>query len=146
MPLPTAELEPVKADWLALERRTPAASFYLTYDWLASWARIYRPRRLLLIRIEDGEVPIALGLVESAPPSRWRFAGGGVTAERGLLCVEGAEQRAWEMLGGWLRDHPRRWSSLDGTGLPGWASCLPGARCEPESVPRFELPHSFEAY
>ncbi len=146
VPLPTAELEPVKADWLALEAQAPAASFYLTHDWLDGWSRIYQPRHLSLIRIEEGGLPVALGLLESAPPSRWRFAGGPVTAERGLLCADGAEQRAWGALGEWLRDHPRAWSSIDGAGLPEEAACLPGVRCEWKWVPRLELPGSFDAY
>jgi CelD/BcsL family acetyltransferase involved in cellulose biosynthesis len=131
--------------WRAFERLSPA-SFYLGCDWLGAWTEVYRPRRLRLVRVSAGDATVALGLVASDSRRRWRFAGGPVTAQRGLLCAPGREGEAWAALGAWLRAHPAEWSMLEGNGVDSGAAALPSGKLRPAPGLRLRLPDSFDAY
>jgi CelD/BcsL family acetyltransferase involved in cellulose biosynthesis len=117
------------------------------FDWLAAWAEVYAPARLVVVCVGDAAEPLALGLVEVGRGGRWRFAGRPIASERGLLAEPAELERAWRVVGGWLKANPRRWATLDIAAMPAGArSALPAARRDMTSVPVLTIPESFEAY
>lgn len=134
---------PARAEWDALAQRA-AASPYLTWGWLKSWAETYAPSRLRLLRIlHHDRGLVALGLTEECRFGVLRFAGAPVTPVRGLLCEPGDEEPAWRALREWLRDRPH-WSLVDGVAS---GACAPPDTMLSD-VPWFEidLPHSFDEF
>jgi CelD/BcsL family acetyltransferase involved in cellulose biosynthesis len=136
----------IGAEWTELERLSERPHYSLAHGWLTAWATVYRPRRLLLVRVtaRDG-TPRALGLIHAEPGRRWRFAGGAVSPHRRLLCPE-HESAAWAAWGHWLAQHRARWAVLEGSGVPDAAGSVPGARLEPAPEFALSLPEDFDAY
>jgi CelD/BcsL family acetyltransferase involved in cellulose biosynthesis len=138
-----AGLTPFEQEWRALEA-SASASVYVGFDWLSAWLETYRPVRVNVVRISDGDTA-ALGLIE-ARGRRWRFAGTPlVTPYRGLLCA-GSPVAAWTAFAGWLRDNPDHWRSLEADQVPAAAEALPRALLVPNRVPAVELPDTFGDY
>ena len=135
----------MQADWAALQADAKASP-YMTFNWLESWATVYRPSRLRAVRIEDPSGGlVAIGLLEELPLRRLRFAGAPVTPIRGLLCRDGYELAAWRALGEWLSDRSD-WAWMDARGIGIDASGLPGAVMTVEPWLAIELPGSFDEY
>jgi CelD/BcsL family acetyltransferase involved in cellulose biosynthesis len=149
-PLPGQALALVEAEWTALQTDA-AAPPYLTFNWLESWAAVYGPRRLRLIRILDPNVGlVAVGLLEELPLRRLRFAGAPITPitpVRGLLCREAYEASSLQAVAGsgfalgldrgaWGRGARRRAMDV----------ALPRAVVTPEPWLGFELPGSYDEY
>jgi CelD/BcsL family acetyltransferase involved in cellulose biosynthesis len=142
-----AELRGWEPLWRELEAAAPDAAPFLCFDWLAAWARTHEPLRPAVVLVGVPEASLALGLLERASLDRWRFGGWPVSATRGLLVRPGAEDDAWAALGGWLREHPRRWATLGAEGVDASVPArLPRVRATPSPSMVLELPASFEAY
>jgi CelD/BcsL family acetyltransferase involved in cellulose biosynthesis len=142
-PIAPAELGSVRGEWEALARDA-RASPYLAFGWLESWAAVYQPRGLILVRIADVEVGlVALALIEQRRFGALQFAGVPVTPLGGLLAGPEHEGEAWRAFGGWLRRHSR-WSVLNG--LTAGRCELPGATLTPVPWLAMELPGSFDEY
>lgn len=147
-PLRPGALRELEPEWRALERDPDSGRFpFRMHDWLCAWTEVYRPERLMLVRMTgaDGEVT-ALGLLQARPGGRLRFAGEPVTPYRGLVCARGAQAAAWRALSAWLAANPGSWRSLEGEGLPAEASWLPGARVTYEPIFGVDLPGTFDNY
>ena len=140
---PVAGLDGVEDEWRALERALPP-DYGVGFDWLSAWARVYAPAALRLVRVGPPGEPLALGLIEERPGSRWELAGAPVSGHRGLLA--GDQTAAWAALDGWLRAHPGEWSLLLGQTVPPAARALPGARAREVPLLAFDLPASPEAH
>ena len=143
-----ASLAAWRDEWQRLERRSEEASPFTTYDWTRAWVETYRPPRLLLAHAveTDRGSTVALGLVEVSRLREWSFAGGEVTPRRSLLCAAGHADAAWRALAGWLRAHPRAWSTLDACEVAQGAGAVPGARLTATHTPCLALADSFESY
>lgn len=140
------QLDSLAREWTFLEARTGAPSPYLTHEWLCRWAEVYSPRVLLLVSVREEDELQALGLIEVPRRGLWHFAGQPVTPERGLLCLPDKETPVWAAFGRWLEEHAGRWSLLTGEGLSQPAAGVPGARLEPVTVARLDLPETFDDY
>ena len=116
---------------------------FLSFGWLQSWAEVYRPAALLVLRVADADGGLrALGLLERRRFGMLHFAGGPVTPIRGLACSTTDEPACWAALGRWLVKHrPPRLAAVAAHDCE-----LPGATSTPLPWYGFELPGSFEAY
>jgi CelD/BcsL family acetyltransferase involved in cellulose biosynthesis len=142
-----SEIESLASDWRELELRAPDVNLYLTFDWLSTWAGIFEPKRLLLIRIvASSDETVALGLVELSRLRGWCFAGGPITSCRSLLCAEGHEDAAWRALARWLDENPLVWSTLEASEVPLSAESIPGARVSANVTPMLAVPESWDSY
>jgi len=141
------EIGRFEEEWRSLEERPDRAPF-LCWDWLAQWTRVYRPQRLSLLRVAASDRSVvALGLVEDGPLGIWRFAGRPITPQRGLLCGRPDEEgEIWRAFGLWLQERRAQWSLLQAEGVGVVPAALPWAHLAPETVPRLELPASFDDY
>jgi CelD/BcsL family acetyltransferase involved in cellulose biosynthesis len=143
IPFAHSALGSVRDEWEGLTARVNASA-YLTFGWLESWATVYAPRGLVLVRITHPELGlVALGLVEELRLGMLRFAGAPITPIRGLVCDPEHEAEAWCALASWLNGRPN-WTILNG--VVAGACELPGAVLTPVQWFRFALPDSFEEY
>ena len=139
-------LADVEPEWLAIEARTVPPP-YLTFAWLKSWAEIYRPQRLRLLRVVDHDNGvIGLGLVEELPLRRMRFAGAPVTPIRGMLCSPGCETRTWDALEEWIASGRCRYGWLGATGIQVSEDALAGAVSTRLRWFSVDLPGTFDEY
>ena len=145
--LDPAQLTAWEPAWRALEERAEEAVPFAGFDWLAAWTRVYRPARLAVVQWRVDGVVLALGLVEQGRGGRWRFAGRPVSPVRGLLSAPEDRAAAWNALAAWLREHGRRWGTLDAEGIEmELAAALPRTSHVEVEVPVIALPGSFEDY
>jgi CelD/BcsL family acetyltransferase involved in cellulose biosynthesis len=140
--MPSAIAE-AREEWDSLAARVVPTP-YLAWGWLESWADVYLPRRLLLLRIMDpGGAVVALGLIEECRFGVLRFAGAPVTPVRGLMCAPADEAEAWRSVDAWLTER-LNWSLLNGVAA---GDCdLPAAVLTPAPWYRVELPDTFEEF
>lgn len=141
---PGAGLGWLAADWALVEaaggaRRHPGR----TAAWTATWTATHAAGPLLGLRVGPAGAPLAVGLVEVRRGRRWSFAGRGVSTSRGLVCVPGAEARAWAALRATLREAAGRHTELEAEDE---VPALLGPRPVVYAMPAYamELPASLE--
>ena len=141
--LPSAAADSAREEWEELASHV-SASPYLTWGWLESWMRVYDPRRLLCLRLIDGNGElVGLGLIEECRLGVLRFAGAPITPLRGLLVTPEREREAWRATTQWLRQR-RDWSLLEG--VAAGACEAPGALLTPVHWFQLRLPATFEEF
>jgi CelD/BcsL family acetyltransferase involved in cellulose biosynthesis len=141
--LSSAAVASARAEWEALGAEV-GASPYLTWGWLESWMHVYHPRRLLCLRLTDGDGGlVGLGLIEQCRLGVLRFAGAPITPVRGLLVAPEHERQAWRATTHWLRQR-RDWTLLEG--VAAGPSEPPGALLTPVHWFQLRLPATFEEF
>ncbi|HTA98482.1 MAG TPA: GNAT family N-acetyltransferase [Solirubrobacteraceae bacterium] len=146
LPIDVSGLAAWEEEWRELEHKATDNSVYTSYDWLQAWAKIYKPRKLLLahaVEPDDGTTA-SLGLIEVDRVGGWRFAGGLISPCRAPLCAAGRGEAVWRALAAWLQANPRAWSTVEACEVGETAQAIPGARLETRITPCLTLPSSFD--
>ncbi len=138
-------MSPLKDDWAAVAEDADYPPF-LAFGWLEAWARVYRPRRLVGVRVlaRDDQV-IGVGVAEVLPFGRIRFAGGRISSVRSPLFRRGDELRAWDALRELVDRRGDRLTCVEAAGVDS-VSGLPRSVVTPIPWYRMALPDSFAAY
>ncbi len=93
-----ADLQPFRAQWNALAKRTPSATVFQTFEWLDAWRRAYgEGQRLRVVLVLDGDTLVAAAPLMThethaygRPRTALGFAGGMQTDYCDLLYADAA--------------------------------------------------------
>ncbi len=138
----------IAATWQRVAARAADRHYALTPEWLGAWWEATVDRdELWCVRISEGDgADVAVGLLERGIGGRWRFAGGDVSPQRGLLCARGAEDAVWRAF--WssgLRYLPRA-AECEAQGLAAWLPIPRRAQRWEQLTFGMVLPGSFDEY
>jgi CelD/BcsL family acetyltransferase involved in cellulose biosynthesis len=147
VPVGEAGIGALEDEWRELERAGHARTPYASYDWLASWCRVYDVHSVDALRVEevDGTL-VALGLLQRGRLGGLRFVGGPVTPQRAPVCISGREQEAWQAIAHELHSHPGSWVGLEGAWVSAAAAAIAPRGLTQMSTWTLELPSSFDGF
>lgn len=159
----SAELELLEQPWSALAERSPAASVFQSYDWVASWYESFAEQRseLVILSAWQGErlvgvVPCTRSRIPRSPFAGLYLLGRGATLTEHFdaLVAPECEQETAAALSAYLATHRRRWDLLLLSGVPAASAFAAALVAEPSLSARAqaavqmtrELPESWELF
>jgi CelD/BcsL family acetyltransferase involved in cellulose biosynthesis len=144
--------------WTLLGERDPAASPFVSPEWVGAWLRHFRdPERLVTLSVWSGDEPVGIAPLvrEQRGPARVLAGAGQAQADHwDVIALPERREEVWTAIVGHLLEHRRSWDLLDldhvarPAPLPA-AAAAAGLRLGPRRTavcPRLALPATFDEY